>query len=169
MKPQIFLDCDGVLADFDTFVDPYLGGGGRESWDDIDPQEFWDRLEVIDNLFGSLDKLPDADDLVAGVEKFCKDYDLDAPIILTGRPRLSKYTQQKLSWRDKHFPHLEMIVCESKNKRTHMKAPGDIIIDDWAKHMNDWIDVGGTWILHKSAEQSLQELSEILSGRSKQV
>lgn len=161
-KPQIFLDCDGVLADFDTFISPYMGGGSRDDWDHIQNKEFWGRLEGVDDLFGSLNKLPDADDLVKGVEEFCRQYDLAAPIILTGKPRLEKYTQQKLSWRDKHFPHLEMIVCESKNKRKHMKNKGDIIIDDWTKHQQAWIDFGGRWILHKNAKQSLSELEEIL-------
>jgi hypothetical protein len=166
-KTQIFLDCDGVLADFDTFITPYLGGGNRADWDHLSNADFWGKLEQIDNLFGGLDKMPDADDLVSGVETLCKQYDLPAPIILTGKPRLDKYKDQKLGWRDKYFPHLEMIVCESKNKRKHMRNPGDVLIDDWTKHMQAWIDVGGQWILHTSAEQSLKELKDYLSERNK--
>lgn len=163
VKPQIFLDCDGVLADFDTFIIPYMGGTNRDYWDaNFSNAEFWGRLEHIDNLFGSLNKMSDADELVQGVEEFCKLYDLDPPIILTGKPRLDKYTEQKLKWRDEYFPHLEMIVTQSSNKRKHMKAPGDILIDDWTKHMQAWIDFDGRWILHKSAKQSLEELSNLL-------
>lgn len=160
---QIFLDCDGVLADFDTFVSPYLGGGPRADWDHLSPADFWGKLEHIEDLFGSLNKLPDADYLVKNVEALCDIYGLPAPIILTGKPRLAKYTKQKLAWRDKHYPHLEMIVCLSKDKRDHMKGPGDVIIDDWEKHQQAWLDHGGQWILHKNAEQSLRELKEILS------
>lgn len=163
-KPQIYLDCDGVLADFDTFITPYMGGGSRLEWDVYSQQEFWDRLDGIDDLFGSLDKLQDADILVKGVEELCKLYDLNAPIILTGKPRKEKYTKQKLHWRDENFPHLEMIVCLSKDKCKYIKTQGDIIIDDWEKHMQAWIDAGGKWILHKSASQSLSELQEILEG-----
>lgn len=162
-KPQIFLDCDGVLADFDTFITPHMGGGDRDYWDkNLSNKEFWGRLEHIEDLFGSLDKMPDADILVQNVLDLCATYNLNRPIILTGKPRLDKYEQQKLSWRDKYFPNLEMIVCESKDKRKHMKAPGDILIDDWTKHMNAWIGAGGRWILHRSAEQSLKELAQIL-------
>lgn len=161
-KTQIFLDCDGVLADFDKFITPLMPEGGRAAWNELPNKEFWARLEVLKDLFGSLDKMPDADALVAGVEAYCEKYGLPAPIILTGKPRLEKFTQQKLSWRDKHFPHLEMIVCESKNKRKHMKAKGDIIIDDWERHMQPWIDMGGVWILHTSAAQSLKELGKVL-------
>jgi hypothetical protein len=163
-KPQIFLDCDGVLADFDKFVAPYMGSPHRPDWDWMSNQEFWGRLEHLDDLFGGLDKMPDADRLVFGVLGYCLKYDLAAPIILTGKPRLEKFTQQKLNWRDKYFPTLEMIVCDSKNKRKHMKAPGDIIIDDWEKHMKAWQDVGGIWILHKTAEQSLEELGKVLEA-----
>lgn len=161
---QIFLDCDGVLADFDKFITPYMGGGTRPDWDWMGNKEFWGRLEHLEDLFGSLDKMPDADELVQGTIDLTWKHGLAMPIILTGKPRLDKYTQQKLNWRDEHFPHLEMIVCESKNKRKHMKAPGDIIIDDWEKHMQAWTSVGGRWILHKTAEQSLAELREMLEN-----
>lgn len=165
-KRQIFLDCDGVLADFDKRAEAIVGMKPREFDKHANSKEFWDMIYADPNFFSELDPMEDADELVRGVLLECEEHNLKMPIILTGKPRHRHShgdwsIEQKLAWRDKYHPTLEMIVTESHNKKLHMK-PGDIIIDDWDKYRQIWINAGGLWILHKTAQQSLVELHEIL-------
>jgi hypothetical protein len=154
--PQLFLDCDGVLADFDKRAREILGmcpreyekGSKSESGSD-----FWTRIYSTEDFFYSLDPMPDAHELVEATRHL-------NPIILTGLPRGDWAKEQKLRWRDVHFPDLEMICCRSVDKIKHAN-PGDVIVDDWHKYQHIWIDGGGIFILHTSAETSIQELKTI--------
>ncbi len=152
-KPQLFLDCDGVLANFDKRAREILGMVPREFEDREGEQKFWDTLYGTPDFFYSLEPMPDAYDLVSAVKHL-------NPIILTGRPRGEWSIDQKLRWRDKYFPELEMIVCRSRDKIKHAK-PGDVIVDDWQKWQHLWEAGGGVWILHTSAENSIKELKKI--------
>jgi len=150
---QLFLDCDGVLANFDKRAREILGMVPREFEDREGEQKFWDTLYDTTDFFYSLEPMPDAYDLVNAVKHL-------KPVILTGRPRGEWSVDQKLRWRDKYFPDLEMIVCRSRDKIKHAK-PGDVIVDDWEKWQPVWEKGGGVWILHTSAENSIRELKKM--------
>jgi 5'(3')-deoxyribonucleotidase len=150
---QLFLDCDGVLADFNKKATEICGGPPREFEDKVGEQAFWDKLYDTPEFFYSLDPMPDAYELVDAVKHL-------KPIILTGRPRGEWSVDQKLRWRDKYFPDLEMIVCRSRDKIKHAQ-PGDVIVDDWEKWRPLWVNGGGVWVLHTSAQNSIRELKKI--------
>jgi hypothetical protein len=150
---QLFLDCDGVLANFNKRAIEICGEHPREFEDRVGEQKFWDKIYETPDFFYSLDPMPDAYDLVGAVKHL-------NPIILTGRPRGDWSVDQKLRWRDKYFPDLEMIVCKSRDKIKHAK-PGDVIVDDWLKWRQIWVDGGGIWVTHTSAENSIRELKTI--------
>lgn len=150
---QLFLDCDGVLADFDKRAEQALGMNTREFEKQFGEDEFWKRIYSIDDFFFTLDPMADAFELFNAVEHL-------NPIILTGKPKGEWGAAQKLRWRDKYFPNTEMIVCKARDKITHAK-PGDIIVDDWPKHRQRWIDGGGIWVDHVNTKQSLTKLIEL--------
>lgn len=150
---QLFLDCDGVLANFDKRAIELVGVCPREFEGKVGETTFWDTIYDAPDFFYSLDPMHDAYDLVGAVKHL-------NPIILTGKPRGEWAVDQKLRWRDKYFPDLEMIVCPSKDKITYAK-PGDIIVDDWEKHRMTWINGGGIWVMHTSAEDSIDQLNKL--------
>jgi hypothetical protein len=150
---QLFLDCDGVLADFDKKAEEIFGMHPRKFEELHGSKAFWKGLYQVEDIFFTFEPKHDAFDLFEGVKH------LD-PIILTGKPRGGWAEGQKLRWRDKHFPNVPMICCESKNKFLHMTGPGDVIIDDWHKYKTVWEEAGGLFILHTSAEDSLAELKQ---------
>jgi hypothetical protein len=150
---QLFLDCDGVLANFDKGAMEIVGMNPREFEDKVGAKNFWKKIYSVPDFFFSLEPMEDAYQLVEAVEH------LD-PIILTGKPRGDWAEGQKLRWRDKYFPKLKMIVCPSRDKITYAK-PGDVIIDDWKKWQKTWIDGGGIWVMHTSAQNSIRELKEL--------
>jgi hypothetical protein len=59
-------------------------------------------------------------------------------------------------------PNVHMITCRSREKRVHMhEGKHNIIIDDWPEYKPLWEEHGGTFILHTSAEDSLNELAKL--------
>ena len=84
------------------------------------------------------------------------------PIILTGIARKPGCAEEKREWVAKYIdPGAEVITCWSKDKRNHGK-PGDILVDDWHKYRDLWEEMGGIFLLHTSAKDSLERLGEIL-------
>jgi hypothetical protein len=149
---QVFLDCDGVLADFNTKAIDVCGGLPHDANSHEENSRLWDIIGQCPDFFFGIEKLPDADELVAGVRELGFE-----PVILTGVPRFKESVGQKLRWGQKHFPSLKMITCRSREKYLHGQ-PGDVLIDDWGKYQSAWTHMGGIFILHKNTQQSLAEL-----------
>ena len=151
---QVFLDCDGVLADFESAAIRVAGcvpraGGSRE-----EVAAVWAKIGRSPDFFYHLEKLPDADALVEGVIAMGFQ-----PVILTGLPRFMDAAEQKMRWAARHYPALKMITCSARLKRVHGQ-PGDVLIDDLEKFRGEWEEMGGVFILHRSAQESLRALRE---------
>ena len=80
------------------------------------------------------------------------------PIILTGLPRGNWAADQKVRWAAKYFPGTKIITTMARDKRNHAKE-GDVLVDDQDRHRHLWEEMGGVFIHHKSATQSLEELA----------
>lgn len=148
--PRIFLDCDGVLADFDSYAEEYFGMPPRAYEAKMGASMFWKQLEERGDFYRNLPLMADARALFEGVAHL-------NPTILTGCPRGDWAQQQKVEWAAEHFPGVPIITCRSADKRDHAK-PGDVLIDDWHQHRHRWIEMGGVWITHTCAESSLAAL-----------
>ena len=147
---QLYLDCDGVLADFDKGATAILGLPPREFEKRHGLGRFWQKLAQAPDFYFSLPLLPDAMRLFDAVKH------LD-PIILTGLPRGNWAADQKMRWAAEHFPGVRMITTMARDKRNHAKE-GDVLVDDQMKHAHLWQEVGGVFIHHRSAERTLEEL-----------
>lgn len=150
---QLFLDCDGVLADFVGGCQKLLGMYPSEFEKTYGEAEMWNRIESYHDFFGTLEPLSDSYELFDAVKHL-------NPIILTGRPRGEWAIEQKLLFRDKYYPGTEMIVCRSADKIKYAK-PGDVIVDDWYKYQHIWVNGGGIWVMHTSAKDSIRQLKDL--------
>jgi len=150
LEPHVFLDCDGVLADFDTYAEAYFGMNPRAYEAKVGSAQFWAELEAKGDFYRNLPLMPDAMTLYEGVKHL-------NPTILTGCPRGDWAQGQKVAWAAEHFPGVAIITCKSANKRDYAKA-GDVLIDDWAQHRHRWIEMGGIFITHHDADTSLAAL-----------
>jgi 5' nucleotidase, deoxy (Pyrimidine), cytosolic type C protein (NT5C) len=150
---QIFLDCDGVLADFDSLSIEIFGQHPRDAEARLSSPEFWRILRNHGSFYRDLPPLPDARELYDGVAH------LD-PIILTGCPEGGWAEAQKVAWAAKHFPNVRIITCRSSEKRRHM-ARGDILVDDYPVYRHLWEEAGGIFVLHTSAADSLKQLASL--------
>jgi hypothetical protein len=150
VRRQIYLDCDGVLADFDKGAERILGLPPGAFEKRHGAREFWKRLARADSFFDSLDPMPDAHELYAAVQH-------KHPIILTGLPQGKWADPQKRRWAERHFPGVPVITTLAALKREHCH-PGDVLVDDRAKHRHLWEAAGGLFILHKDAKSSIEAL-----------
>ena len=154
---QLYLDCDGVLADFDKSATAILGAPPRRYEERHGIGRFWKMLASAPDFYFSLPLMPDAMQLFDAVKH------LD-PIILTGLPRGNWAADQKMRWAAKHFPGVRMITCMARDKRDHAKE-GDVLVDDNSKYRHLWEQAGGIFVHHKNAAQSIEELREYFDVR----
>ena len=155
---QLFLDLDGVLADFYGYYTKCFGGT-LEQDDNSSPA--WNKIRDHGNFFRTEPLMPDAMDLWWGSRKL-----YPKPIILTGIPySIPNVKEQKTEWVWENFGYdVKVICCRSQDKYKHGK-PGDILVDDRRKYENYWTKMGGIFIHHTSAHWSLIALGG-LYGRA---
>ena len=158
-KFQIFVDLDGVLADFDLGVKAITGKYPSE----MTPGKMWKILASQKNFFSKLKWMPDGKKLWQAVLPY-------NPVVLTGLP-LGKWAEpQKRTWcRNELGETVPVITGMSKDKpylaidwleenRLDWKIP--LLIDDRLKLKEPWENTGGIFILHLDADSTIKELKE---------
>lgn len=138
----LFLDLDGVMADFDGEFPRVFGLDHRDLADD----EMWAKINSHPNFFRSLPPMAGALDFFGSVKYF-------NPVILTACPK-SNYAHvaaQKRAWVREHLsPNCVVLpVLGGHNKPLFMHRPGDILIDDFGKNCVAWREHGGVAIKHE--------------------
>lgn len=143
---QLFVDMDGVLADFDQHHENVFGFRSDKLLDNVN----WAAVRKVPHFYLHIPPMKDLDELWAAISPL-------NPIVLTGVPYIPEAPGNKQAWGQRNLiPPAKMITCRSKEKYKHMIAPGDILIDDWDKHKHLWIDADGRWITHTSAKDIKQ-------------
>jgi hypothetical protein len=148
---QLYLDCDGVLADFDKGATAVLGLPPRSFEKRHGLGRFWQKLAQAPDFYFGLPLMPDAMELFDAVKHL-------NPVILTGLPRGNWAANQKVRWAAQYFPGTRIITTMARDKRNHAWK-GDVLVDDQDRHRRLWEEIGGTFIHHKNAKQSLTELA----------
>lgn len=159
--PQLFLDLDGVFADFDGLVKQEWGWDRDPYRDTIPNDVFWNTLRTYNGrLFLDLKPMPYAKDLWEAMQKY-------SPIILTGVARsIPHCIEDKHTWIAKYLdPKARVICAASRNKNLYAKT-GDILLDDSPKYQELWEKRGGIWITHTHPhwEDSVKKVDEVMNG-----
>lgn len=156
---QLFLDVDGVLADFDGGVVRLTGLTPEQLEAQRGRGGFWKALARAEGFYANLDPLPGAEDMVEQLRHL-------KPILLTGLPLGKWAAPQKRKWAQRHFPDLKIVTCMARDKWRYAR-PGDVLVDDREKARNPWVEQGkGRFVLHRSPETTLEELSWIFPSVS---
>ncbi|HEY0835051.1 MAG TPA: hypothetical protein VGE72_14190 [Azospirillum sp.] len=149
-EPKLFLDLDGVLADFDLGVKAVTGKRPEE----LPMKVMWRELSRHPDFFGTLDFMHDAQELWA----YCAPHE---PTILTGLPLGSWAPEQKRRWVAHMLgPHVRVITCMARDKHRYA-GPGHVLVDDREKARDPWVAAGGAFILHTSAKSSIAALKAL--------
>lgn len=157
----LYLDMDGVVADFDEYAESVLGS--LPGHNGIYPDEQWNKIAANPRLYRDLKKTLYSDRLVAE----CKDFALTKGhnlYFLTAVPKgndIKWSFNDKVVWAQQHFPGIPVMFGPySKDKWQHCQ-PGDILIDDRLSNIDEWRVAGGIAIHHKSIDATLYELSKL--------
>tara|TARA_Y100000310_G_C20283089_1_gene623522 strand:+ start:82 stop:543 length:462 start_codon:yes stop_codon:yes gene_type:complete len=148
---KLFVDLDGVLADFDTRVHQLCG---EWPWD-MDITSKWEAVCKDPKFFENLPWMEDGKDLWEAVKIFC-------PTILTGVPRMEWAAPQKRSWCARELgSEVPVITCMSYKKPIYANGHySPILIDDSRRAGEGWEKAGGIFILHESTKETLTRLHE---------
>jgi 5'-nucleotidase len=154
---RIYLDLDGVMADFDTHFVDHFGVDPQSLDDDV----MWKMINGYHNFYANLPLMKDALELFNALEG-------ENVTILTACPK-SNYKNaaiQKRAWVRKHLSESITVIpmMGGVNKALFMHEPGDILIDDMMKNCKAWEELGGVAIVHKNAADTLAKLKEIVGA-----
>jgi len=151
--PRLFIDLDGVLANFDAGYAAVNGAPPNKELDNVD----WRKIVAEPGFYANLPPM-------AGLEAFWAyvSANWEDVTILTGVPKsVPEAAADKRLWVTKHLgAHVKMIACFSKEKCLHASA-GDILVDDWEKYRSKWLGIGGVWITHTSFAESIAALEAL--------
>jgi hypothetical protein len=146
----LFVDMDGVLADFDSGYEAAFGVRPSIHADNVD----WELVRLREDFYLNLPPMPDFQELWTFIAPL-------RPVVLTGVPRsVAEASDNKRAWARKWLGDTEIRTCRSSEKCLHASA-GDILIDDWEKYKKKWIKAGGIWITHTSAANTIAELPKL--------
>lgn len=150
----LFLDLDGVLADFDSRFKEHHGKFFRE----FEDEEAWKRLIEIPDFWLNLDPMEDAFDLWDNLKE------MGLPVILLSSPGSHDEKRarfQKRLWVNKHLGEdVPLIMCKAKDKQ-RFSDRDRVLIDDMERNVGQWRQRGGHGIIHTSAKDTLEQLALI--------
>lgn len=153
-KYEIYVDLDGVLADFDYGVFTHTGSWPR----DLDDATLWEKIKQIPNFYRQLELMRDANILWETVHKY-------NPQILTAIPRritLPEAEQDKRDWVCFYFGNnIPVNIGPYSKDKQKWAATNRILIDDRQSNIEEWQSHGGIGILHKNAITTIHELQKI--------
>lgn len=156
-NPIIYLDMDGVLADFDKGYHKLFGTKPKNQ-----PSRFDDNVKQLigTDFFATLDKLPDADKVVQlALEYGNGKYSICSSPFTNDHDNSARY---KTEWIREHLsPQPEHIVITGK-KDTYAKGK-NVLIDDRPDNIQKWIDRGGIGIWYDAYQHSIDKVSDELS------
>jgi 5'-nucleotidase len=137
----LFLDLDGVMADFDGGFPVKFGFDHR----DVPDKVMWDAIEKDGKFFRELPPCAGALDFFESVKHL-------QPVILTACPpsNFEDVAEQKRAWVRTHLGADVPIVFTpgGKTKSLFMHRTGDVLIDDFERNLERWQEAGGFGIWH---------------------
>jgi hypothetical protein len=161
-KFKLFLDSDGVLADFDAKAYEILGG---RAISEVPKGYLWAQVERYDRevapFFESLDFMPGAERLIS----FAQDHFEHLAILTASGYTPKDGPDQKRRWYAQRTPDMEVIVVAKSPDKAQFAAPHCILVDDRAKSLDPWIAAGGIGILHVTIDQTIEQLRHYTNVR----
>jgi hypothetical protein len=160
---KVYLDMDGVIADFDQRFRDLSGMAPKEFENKYGKKAFWNLIDEEHKIkfWVGIPTMPGAADLVNAV----KDHNYE---LLTSPSAKKQSYLGKILWVRNHigsvFPSKPRINFK-KAKEKHLVKPQlaktDILIDDREDTIGRWNAAGGTGIVYKNISQVLNDLGKL--------
>ena len=164
VKPIVYLDMDGVIADFFGGVERLYG---VDHWKQLTSDKTKDlRQDVIDRIAGTdffahLPKFSSADTLIEMIKKFTGGQYSILTSPLRGDTENSGY--YKKVWIGKHIVKPDDIIVTGRKESYAVKnSVPNILIDDRPINIDKWQSKGGYGILYQANKHPLSKVSQAL-------
>lgn len=158
----LYLDMDGVVADFDEYAKKVLNTDKtHHSW----PPESWKKIASNPRLYRDLNKTPEADKLVEFCKNLCDKNNWNL-LFLTAVPKEDDMPwayYDKINWVKQYFSNIPVHFGPHSNQKWRHCNKGDILIDDRPSNIEEWNKAQGIGILHKgNLSETLMNILKIL-------
>lgn len=175
-RPHLYLDMDGVQADFFTawaqwhrkkfgmsHVERYKDIGSKEQREQSIVELSSEGPEFIEEFFATLPVLPSFPPLLA----FLKQHGIDFTVLsapLRGNAEAS--IRGKRRWLNEHNPGTAGTAIFTGQKERYAVGPtgqANVLVDDYKKYIQAWSDHGGIAVLHRDndLDSTLARLRDI--------
>ena len=162
MDYKVYVDMDGVVADFDQrFVD-LSGMLPREFEAKYGKNAFWEFIDEGDNklkFWVGIPQMSDAQQLIDFVSKY--DYEMLTAPSLKKQSLMGKGLWMINQTKKGLFPSKPKVNYKSAKNKKDFAAPNHILIDDKASTIDSWNAAGGIGILHTSAANTISQLKKL--------
>ncbi|MBR1470199.1 MAG: hypothetical protein IJ600_00990 [Lachnospiraceae bacterium] len=158
---KIYFDMDGVLADFDRGVQEICGlpCQAQDAVDEETEWQMWNAIREAGHFYDKLQIAPGAKEMFDAVyEKYG-----DRCEILTGIPKphrgITTAGEDKTRWMHRLLAEDIVVNIVYKEQKKHFcTGPDCVLIDDFGENIDSWRAFGGTGILHRDAQSSMEEM-----------
>ncbi len=162
MKHKIYVDLDGVMANFEKAVVEHVGIHYWDRTTQNDSDRFWRIIDKVPEFYYNLEMLPGAYLMFKAV---LNKYGNDVVEVLTGAPKPTGFLvtacEDKRRWvHEAMHPEIVVNTIEGgKNKYKFLEEnPGSLLIDDYDRNIKLWIEHGGVGILHTDPDSTIAKL-----------
>jgi 5'(3')-deoxyribonucleotidase len=146
---KIFLDMDGVVADFNLYarskIQPLQSPKIMEDvWEPVE----WKKIKTIPHLYRNLPKTAFADTIVNIARNFRDELNWGL-YMLTAIPKnndVPDVFQDKIEWMQEYYPDIPVRFGPYSYDKKYHAQPGYILVDDRTSNCQEWQQYGGTSI-----------------------
>lgn len=171
MKQTIYIDMDGVVADFNIAAMQFLNKTQEDSqkaaqagrW----PKEDWKKLVEIPHFYRNLPKTPYADKIITLARRFRDQLNWDL-YMLTAIPKdndVPDCFQDKILWMQEYYPDIRVRFGPYSFDKAKHCNPGDILVDDRTDNCTQWRAAGGRTVQVKNEDfiSALEDLKYLFN------
>ena len=161
---RIFVDMDGVLADFLKGVESPEYIGHPLTNDAKGHTEYDDRKEELTNkrLCAKRPPMVDMYDLIAYIRHCETPWEI---LTAAGAVNRELVVYDKNEWIKRYVDPTIPVTCTfTGTQKAAYAFEGNVLIDDREKNIKAWEDEGGIGILHTSARETINALKSLRNG-----
>ena len=149
---KIYLDMDGVIADFNKRYKQQYKIEPREAETYKEFDKFFVKF-IADGEFATLDLMPDAMELI----NYLRGLSIPTEILssTSSERRDVEIRKQKLEWLEKHNITFPVNLVPGKRFKKDYSNANSLLIDDTTANIDQWRREGGVGILHTDAQTTI--------------